>query len=126
MLLSAVAFLVLNHEGPTREPCVLCAQVPSVVPNSFATLWAVACQSPLSMRFSRQEYWNGLPFPSPGDLPNTGIKLASLVSPALAGVLYHWCHLGSHNSFGFHSLDCCLCPSFFLSFFLKFIYFWLC
>ena len=39
----------------------------------FATLWTVTCQSPLSMGFCRQEYWSGLPFPSPGDLPNPGI-----------------------------------------------------
>ena len=38
------------------------------------TPWIVACQAPLSMEFSRQEYWSGLPFPSPGDLPNPGIK----------------------------------------------------
>ena len=38
------------------------------------TLWTVASQAPLSIGFSRQEYWNGLPFPSPGDLPNPGIK----------------------------------------------------
>ena len=44
----------------------------------FSTLWTVACQAPLSMRFSRQEYWSGLPFPSPGDLP--GIEPGS---PAL-------------------------------------------
>ena len=43
----------------------------------FATLWSVACQAPLSMEFFRQEYWNGLPFPSPGDLPDPGIKLGS-------------------------------------------------
>ena len=48
-------------------------------------LWTVACQSPLSMEYSRQEYWNGLPFPFTGDLPNPGIKPVSLVSPALAG-----------------------------------------
>ena len=42
--------------------------------------WAVACQAPLSMGFSRQEYWSGLPFPSPGDLPDPGIKPGS---PAL-------------------------------------------
>ena len=41
--------------------------------------------SPLSMGFSRQEYWTGLPFPSPGDLPNSGIKHVSPASPALAG-----------------------------------------
>ena len=49
----------------------------------FATPWTVACQAPLSMEFSKQEYWSGLPFPSPGYLPNPGIKPASLVSPAL-------------------------------------------
>ena len=41
----------------------------------FATPWTVACQTPLSMGFPRQGYWNGLPFASPGDLPNSGIKL---------------------------------------------------
>ena len=40
----------------------------------FATLWAVARQASLSMGFSRQEYWSGLPFPSPGDLPDSGIE----------------------------------------------------
>ena len=49
-----------------------------------ATMWAVACQAPLSTGFCRQEYWSGLPFPPPGDLPNPGIKPASLISPALA------------------------------------------
>ena len=51
----------------------------------FVTLWTAACQAPLSMRFPRQEYWKSLPLPSPGDLPNSGIKPTSLVSPALAG-----------------------------------------
>ena len=46
----------------------------------FATPWTVAYQAPLSMGFSRQEYWGGLSFPSPGDLPNPGIELGS---PAL-------------------------------------------
>ena len=49
----------------------------------FVTPWTTACQSPLSMQFSRQEYWSGLPFP-PGDLPNPGIEPTSLMSPALA------------------------------------------
>ena len=40
----------------------------------FATPWTVAYQAPLSMKFSRQEYWSGLPYPSPGDLPDPGIK----------------------------------------------------
>ena len=48
--------------------------------------WTVARQAPLSMGFSRQEYWSGLPFPSPGDLPNPGIKPLSFVSPTLARV----------------------------------------
>ena len=43
----------------------------------FATPWTVACQVPPSMEFSRQEYWTGLPFSSPGDLPNPVIKLRS-------------------------------------------------
>ena len=47
---------------------------------TLATPWTVACQAPLSMGFSRQEYWSGLPLPSPGDLPNPGIELGS---PAL-------------------------------------------
>ena len=46
----------------------------------FVTLWSIAHQAPLSMGFSRQEYWSGLPFPSPGDLPNSGIEPSS---PAL-------------------------------------------
>ena len=51
----------------------------------FATPGAVACQSPLSMGFSRKEYWSGLPFPFPVTLPDFGIKPESLTSPALAG-----------------------------------------
>ena len=46
----------------------------SVVPNSFETLWTVAHQAPLSMGFLRQKYWGGLPFPSPGDLPDPGLE----------------------------------------------------
>ena len=51
----------------------------------LATPWTVAYQASLSMGFSRQEYWSGLPFPPPGDLPNPRIKPASLSSPTLAG-----------------------------------------
>ena len=54
-------------------PSLSCVQL-------FANLWTVAFQAPLSMGFSRQEYWSGLPFPSPGDLPDPGIKPGS---PAL-------------------------------------------
>ena len=51
----------------------------------FVMLWTVARQAPLSLGFSRQEYWSGLSFPSPGDLPDLGIKLTSLISPAWTG-----------------------------------------
>ena len=50
----------------------------------FVTSWTIACQAPLPMGFFRQEYWSGLPYPPPGDLPNLGIEPASLKSPALA------------------------------------------
>ena len=56
----------------------------SVVSNS-ATLWTVTHQAPLFMEFSGQEYWSGLPFPTPGNLSIPGIEPASVVSPALAG-----------------------------------------
>ena len=51
----------------------------------FVTLWTIVCQSPLSMGFSRQEYWSGLPFPPLGNLPNPGIEPTSPTSPALTG-----------------------------------------
>ena len=50
----------------------------------FVTPWTVACQAPLSVRFPRQEYQNGLPFPSQGDFPDPGLEPMSPVSPALA------------------------------------------
>ena len=56
--------------------------------SSSATPWTVACQAPGSTEFSRQEYWSGLPFPTPGDLPDQGIKPKSLASPALAGRIF--------------------------------------
>ena len=95
-----------------REPCVFqnCFFFPSCLkhvgspgifsphfqsdPSSFShvqlfvTQWTVACQVPLSMGFPRQEYWRGFPFPSPGDLPDPGIELASLASFALAGEFF--------------------------------------
>ena len=52
--------------------CVLVAQFCLSV-----NLWTVACQAPLSVRFPRQEYWSGYPFPSPGDLPDPGIEPGS-------------------------------------------------
>ena len=66
--------------------CLLCALFCTCVLSRFshvqlfATPWTVAHQAPLSMVFSRQEYWSGLPFPPPGDLPDSGIEPAFLVS----------------------------------------------
>ena len=57
--------------------CFSCVQL-------FPMLWTVACQAPLSMGFSSQEYWSGLPCPPPEDLLDLGIKRTSLMSPALA------------------------------------------
>ena len=54
----------------------------------FATLWTIDRQALLSMGFSKQEYWSGLPCSHPGELPNPGIELKSLMSPALAGWLF--------------------------------------
>ena len=62
----------------------------------FATLWTVALQAPLSMEFSRQEYWNGLSFPLPGVLPNPRIKTASPSSPVLQADSLPLSHQGSH------------------------------
>ena len=61
----------------------------------FVTLWMVAGQAPVSMGYSRQEYWSGLPCPPPGDLPNPGIKAASQASPALKANSLLLSHQGS-------------------------------
>ena len=52
----------------------------------FATLWTVGCQAPLSVGFSRQEYWSGWPCSLSGDILDAGIELLSLMFPVLAGV----------------------------------------
>ena len=62
----------------------MCAQWLSHV-QLITTLWTIACKASLSMKFSRQEYWNGLSFLSPGDLPNPGNKP---MPPALQKILY--------------------------------------
>ena len=61
----------------------------------FATPWTVAKQAPLSMRFSRQEYWSGLSSPPPGDLPDPGIEPPSLIAPALQEDSLPLSHQGS-------------------------------
>ena len=72
----------------------MCARVCSGVSNS-ATPLTVDHQAPLSMEFSRQEYWSGLPFPTPGDLSNPGIEPVSFVCSALAGGFFTTAPLGS-------------------------------
>ena len=67
------------HKGllePRKQCCESESGGHADLPDS-ATSWTVARQAPLSMGFSRQEYWSGLPFPSPGDLPDPGIESGS-------------------------------------------------
>ena len=66
-------------------PPFMCVQSRFSRVQLFAILWTVARQTPLSMGFSRQEYWSGLSCPPPGELPNQGTEPACLMSPALAG-----------------------------------------
>jgi len=66
-----------------EDACMLLSQFSRV--RLCVTLWTVGHQAPLSMGFSMQEYWSGLPCPPPGDLPDPGIEPVSLMSPALAG-----------------------------------------
>ena len=73
------SFRVLVGYGLITEP----------YPTLFATLWTVARLAPLSMGLPRQEYWSGLPFPTSGNLPNTGIKPTSRASCIGSWILYH-------------------------------------
>ena len=61
------------------------------------TTWVVAHQAPLLMSFPRQEYWSGLPFPPPGDLPDPGIQSAPPASPALAGRFFTTVYLNTQE-----------------------------
>ena len=90
--------ILLFLQGRVCAPICLLSHV------GLQTPWTVACQTPLSLEFPRQEYWSGLPFPTPGDLPNPGIKTMSLPSPALAGRFFttatpeiSYCREGSGN-----------------------------
>ena len=102
----SASWWVLHHKSDHRswqtgqplrlESCLVLSSVPGSMrvqsPVShvwlFTNLWIVAHQPPLSTGFSRQEYWSGLPCPSPGDLPNPGMEPASLASSALAGKFF--------------------------------------
>ena len=79
-------FLVLS--GVCVCMCACVCMYAYLLAQSCTTVlapWAVAHQAPPSMGFPRQEYWSGLPFPTPGDLLNSGIEPMSLASPALVG-----------------------------------------
>ena len=71
LVVTAAITLMIGGGGLVAKLCL-----------TLAPPWTVDCQAPLSMGFSRQEYWSGLPYPSPGDLPNPGIKLGSPVPQA--------------------------------------------
>ena len=78
--------LKIQYRFNLSNACVLIVCAKSLrLRQLYATLWSVAHKTPLSMGFSKQEYWSGLSCPSPGDLPDPGIKPTSLISPALAG-----------------------------------------
>ena len=80
--------------------CVVCMCVHALsCVQLFATPWSVVCQPPLSMEFFRQNFWSGLPFPTPDDLLNSGTEPASLASPTLAGGFFtsSSCHLLSRG-----------------------------
>ena len=93
ILFIAVCTVAFCTEGPALESFALdyslliilsCAHAPLLsLIQLFVTLWTIAHQTPLSKGFFRQEYWNGLPYPPPGGLPNPGIEAVSPVSPAL-------------------------------------------
>ena len=80
----------------TRAQVCVCAQWLNCV-CFFVTPWTVSHQAPLSMEFSRQEYWSGLPFLSPGELPDPGIESVSLEFPALAGRFFTTAPPGSYH-----------------------------
>ena len=116
--------------GPCRVPvlyaCVCVLRCFSHV-HLFVTLWTEACQAPLPMGFSRQEYWSGLSCPPPGDLPNPGIEPECPASPALQAdslLLSHWMYFIScvditHKSLIYPSPDPHLSPLVTISFFLN-------
>ena len=80
--------LISDLHSITSAETLFHVNVSHSVLSDSATPWTVARQAPLSMGFSRQEHWIGLPLPSPGDLPDPGIEPVSLTSPALAGMFF--------------------------------------
>ena len=81
--LQADSLLLSPRGSPEGSRQLLLSRLSHV--QLLETPWTIIHQAPLSMRFSRKEYWSGLPFPSPENLPNPEIKPMSLTSPVLAG-----------------------------------------
>ena len=78
----------IEPASPALQADSLLCEIPGMpykCTSFIVTLWTVACQAPLSMEFSKKEYWSESSFPSPGDLPNSWMEPVSPVSPALAG-----------------------------------------
>ena len=95
-----ISQIIPPSHSSTHATCVLSRFSPVQL---FTTPWTVACQASLSMGFSRQQYWSGFLCPPPGDLRDPGIKLASLMSPDLAGGFFTvsttWKALYTHTFF---------------------------
>ena len=92
--------LIFKHNW---DDAVLCC---AKLLQSCPTLWTVACQAPLSMGFSKQEYWDGLSFPPPGNLPDPGIQPASLKSLTLAGEFFTTSATWEAHAHNFNFLSC--------------------
>ena len=84
--------LIITVKNKNTRVCLVCHFSPVQL---FATLWTVACQVPLSMGFSRQEHWSGLPCPPPVDLLHPGIEPESSESPSLQADSYPLSYLES-------------------------------
>ena len=83
--LKEMSYQAIKRHGK-KHKCILCVRAKSFQSfGPWVTLWTIACQAPLSMGFSRQECWSGLPCSLPRDLPDPGIEPRSLMSPALTG-----------------------------------------
>ena len=87
-----MSYLKLFLAGTAEITCCMSTTDTCIILSHWvvwlATPWTIACQVPLPMGFSSQEYWSRLPFPSPGDIPNPGIEPAYPPTPALAGILF--------------------------------------
>ena len=83
-------FLISMFWTPAEEHCWETGSAPLVCIQLLATPWTVAHWASVSIRFSRQEYWSGLSFSSPGHLPNPGINSGFPASPALTGRFFHY------------------------------------